>query len=63
VGLVFARKGNKERDGGGGSGDGIVGLVVVGLVVVGLVVVGLVVVGLLFERKENNKRDGVCTRN
>jgi hypothetical protein len=50
VGLVFARKGNKERDGGGGSGDGIVGLVVVGLVVVGLVVVGLV-----FERKENNK--------
>jgi hypothetical protein len=58
VGLVFARKGNKERDGGGGSGDGIVGLVVVGLVVV-----GLVVVGLLFERKENNKRDGVCTRN
>jgi hypothetical protein len=28
VGLVFARKGNKERDGGGG----IVGLVVVGLV-------------------------------
>jgi hypothetical protein len=48
VGLVFARKGNKERDGGGGSGDGIVGLVVVGLV-------GLVVVGLVFERKENNK--------